>query len=193
MKYLILIFSLTVWSNSITAKTNESVVLAHNYLEAFLSKNYDSVLNFVDISTFTNSPDQTMWNKIASMEDRGVITKEAKVEMLEGLSEQGLPESELKLITNREYISYILIEMFKLQEGGYDSATQIDIEHINSFVKENNEHHTFKTTVTLSLKDGSNEIRHMVDYRTVTINDTKIVIPSKVRFLTESFIKPFSQ
>lgn len=134
-----------------------------------------------------------MWNNIVSMEKRGVITKDAKVEMLASLSEQGLPESELKLITNREYITYILIEMFKLQEGGFDSATQVDIEHINSFVKENNEHHTFKITVTLRLEDGSEELRHMVDFRTVTINDSKVVIPSKVRFLTESFVKAFSQ
>lgn len=166
--------------------------LGKGFLMAYLSNDYDAILNYVDIESFTASPMRTIWQSLDVMAAKSVITNDQKLELIADFKEKGLTEADLKEITNKEYVSYMLIEMFKLQEGAIEGSDSIQIEHLNFEQIDGSEHHIYKATIKLTMEDGSEEVKELVDYKLVTIRAGKVIIPAKVRFLTEAFVSVFA-
>ncbi|WP_462158262.1 hypothetical protein [Pseudoalteromonas sp. GB56] len=174
------------------AQSNEGLEHARSYLKAVLTNDYGSILNFVDINKLTSKPEQSMWQNIAQLERSGTLSQQAKNELIENLSEQGLTEVDLKEITNSEYISYMLIEMFKLQEGGFTNLESLSLRHVSTEESNGVTHYIFLASGEIFIEE-SEQTKAVSDYRLVSIKNGNILIPSKVMFLTESFVGVFGR
>ena len=192
MRTLLVLLILIVNLNSALANnSNKDLEVARNYLNTILTNDYDSILNFISDKKLTANPHQTMWEKIQQMEKAGILTAESKSQLISDLKGQDLSETDLKDITNKEYVSYMLIEMFKLQEAGYSNLTSLKIQHTSTQESDDVTHFIFLAEGELIMEDGSDDVVKVSDYKLVSVKNGSVIIPSKVLFLTRAFVGVF--
>ena len=192
MRKILIILFLVIGNNVAVANDNAQLDKAQGYLTAILTNDYTGVLNYVDIKDYTSKPEQSLWLSIEAMHSSGVLTDSTKAQLLDDLAAQELTESDLKEITNKEYLSYMLLEMFKLQEGGYTNLESLRLSHISTQSKGDISHFIFETSGQIMIEGTPNLTKNVSDYRLVSIKNGKILIPSKVDFLTRQFVGVFT-
>ena len=192
MRKILIILFLVIGNNVAVANDNAQLDKAQGYLTAILTNDYTGILNYVDIKDYTSKPEQSLWLSIEAMHRSGLLTDATKAQLLDDLAAQELTESDLKEITNKEYLSYMLLEMFKLQEGGYTNLESLRLSHISTQSKGDISHFIFEANGQIMIEGTPNLTKNVSDYRLVSIKNGKILIPSKVDFLTRQFLGVFA-
>ncbi|MGC0117820.1 hypothetical protein [Pseudoalteromonas piscicida] len=164
---------------------NESIQLAKEYLEAVLTKDYENVEKFIEVSAYTKNHQLTLSDFIEIRFEKGHLNKESKAEFKNKFIAMGIPEEDLSEWLVGDLVKYFFVDYYQLYTGSLPDITTESIKYLSEVEDNGLVHILFNIEQSIELDEEYPLKQKYSDIRTVTIKKYKnkpiIVPPSNVK------------